>query len=335
SATGVISGTPTTAGTSSVTVQATDSGTPQQTATKQFNIIINPALAITTISPMPSGTVGTAYSQTLATNGGGIAPITWSVTVGALPGGLSLNAATGVISGTPTTATGSPFNFTVQAADSGAPQQTSTKALSISIATASLSVATTSLPDGVVGQSYSGATLQSAGGNPPVTWSISVGALPAGLTLNASTGAITGSPTAAGPTAFTVTATDSTTPTAQTATKQLNIKVNSVLAVTTTSLAGGTVNAPYSATLQSSGGATPITWSVTTGTLPNGLTLNSGTGVISGTPTTAATSNFTVTATDSTSPTAQTASKPLSITVSVAPLVITTTSLPNGVATSN
>ncbi|HXM98089.1 MAG TPA: Ig domain-containing protein, partial [Candidatus Dormibacteraeota bacterium] len=216
SATGVISGTPTTAGTSSVTVQATDSGTPQQTPTKQFNIIINPALAITTTSPMPSGTVGTAYNQTLMTNGGGVAPITWSVTAGALPGGLTLNATTGVISGTPTTATGSPFSFTVQAADSGAPQQTSTKALSISIGTSSLTVATTSLPDGVVGQSYSGATLQSAGGNPPVTWSISVGALPAGLTLNPNTGAITGSPTAAG-TTFTVMATDSTTPTAQTA----------------------------------------------------------------------------------------------------------------------
>ncbi|GAC1626625.1 MAG: hypothetical protein NVS9B13_23060 [Candidatus Acidiferrum sp.] len=316
-------------------MQATDSGTPQQTPTKQFNIIINPVLLITTTSPLPSGTVGTAYSQTLLTNGGGIAPITWSVTIGALPGGLSLNATTGVISGTPTTATGSPFNFTVQAADSGAPQQTNTKALSISIATAPLSVATTGLPDGVVGQSYSGATLQSAGGNPPVTWSISAGALPAGLTLNTNTGAITGSPTGAGTTTFTVKATDSTTPTAQTATKQLSIRVNTVLTITTNTLSGGTVNTPYSATLQSSGGATPISWSVTSGSLPNGLSLNSGTGVISGTPTTAATSNFTVQAMDSTSPTPQTVTQPLSITITVAPLVITTTSLQNGVVTSS
>src|ERR1700687_4506053 len=334
STTGVISGTPTTAGTSSVTVQATDSSTPQQTPTKQFNIMINPVLSITTTPPMPSGTVGTAYSQTLMTNGGGIAPISWSVTVGARPGGLTLNATTGVISGTPTTATGSPFNFTVKASDSGTPIQTSTKALSISIATAPLSVLTTGLPDGVVGQSYSGAMLQSAGGNPPVTWSISVGALPAGLALNPNTGAITGSPTAAG-TTFTVMATDSTTPTAQTATKQLTIKVNPVLTVTTTSLPGGTVNTPYSATLVSSGGAAPITWTVTTGALPARLSLNAGSGVISGTPTTVATTNFTVTATDSTSPTAQTAAKALSITVSASGLVITTTSLPSGVVTSN
>jgi len=333
---GAITGTPTTAGMSSFTVQATDSGTPQQIATKQFNIIINPVLAISTTS-LASGTVGTAYSQSLQTNGGGVPPIAWSITLGSLPPGLTLNAGTGVISGTPTTATGSPFNFTVQAADSGTPQQTASKALSISMATAPLSVATTGLPDGVVGQSYNNAMLQSAGGNPPVTWSVSVGALPAGLTLNASTGAITGSPTTAGTTNFTVMATDSTTPTAQTATKPLSIRVNSVLTVTTTTLPGGTVNSSYSATLASSGGATPITWSITAGSLPPGLTLNASTGVISGTPNTSTGSpfNFTVQAADSTSPTAQTATANLTITVTVATLTITTTSLQNGVISAN
>src|SRR5579859_2651465 len=332
-ATGAITGTPTTAGMSSFTAQATDSGTPQQIATQQFNIIIGPVLSITTTS-LPSGTVGTTYSQTLQTNGGGIAPITWSVTLGSLPPGLTLTASTGVISGKPTTATGSPFNFTVQAADSGTPQQTASQALTISIATAPLSVSTTGLPNGVVGQSYTNATLQSAGGNPPVTWSISVGALPAGLTLNASTGAITGSPTTAGTTTFTVKATDSTTPTAQTATKQLSIQVNSVLSVTTTSLPNGIVGTAYSATLQSSGGATPITWSISAGSLPPGLTLVPSTGVISGTPNTNTGSpfNFTVQATDSTTPTAQTATANLSITVTVATLTVSTTSssLPTG-----
>jgi len=321
-ATGAITGTPTTAGTSNFTVQATDSGTPQQIVTKALMVVINPVLSITTTSPMPSGIVGAAYSQTLQTNGGGIAPISWSITLGSLPPGLTLASSTGVISGTPTTATGSPFNFTVQAADSGTPQQTSSQAFSISTSTAPLSVATTGLPDGVVGQSYTGAVLQSAGGNPPVTWSISVGALPVGLTLNAGTGAITGSPTTAGTTTFTVKATDSTTPTAQTATKQLSIRVNTVLTVTTTSLPGGTVNTSYTATLQSSGGAAPITWSITVGSLPPGLTLVASTGVISGTPntTTGSPFNFTVQAADSTSPTAQTATANLSITVIVAPL---------------
>lgn len=331
--TGAITGTPTTAGTSNFTIQATDSGTPQQTPTKQFSIIVNPQLAITTTSPMPSGTVGTAYSQTLQTNNGGIPAITWSVTIGALPGGLTLNANTGAITGTPTAA--GTFNFTVQAADSSTPKQLASKALSISIATAPLSVMTTGLPDGVVGQSYNNATLQSGGGNPPVTWSISAGTLPAGLTLNAGSGAITGSPTTAGSSTFTVQATDSSTPTAQTATKQLTIRVNAVLAITTTTLPGGTVNSTYNATLQASGGATPISWSITTGSLPSGLSLNASTGVISGTPQTAATSNFTVQATDSTAPTAQTATQALSITVSVAPLVITTSNLQNAVVNTS
>src|SRR2546426_1146918 len=152
--TGAITGIPTTAGTFNFTVQAADSGTPQQPATVAFTLAITPKLAITTTSPMPSGTVGTAYSQTLLTNNGGIAPITGSITLGSLPPGLTLAPGTGIISGTPTSATGSPFNFTVQAADSGTHQQTATKALSISISTAPLSVATTSLPNGVMGQAY-------------------------------------------------------------------------------------------------------------------------------------------------------------------------------------
>lgn len=330
-ATGAITGTPTgPSGTANFTVQATDSGTPQQSATAQLSIIITPALAVTTTSPMASGTVGTAYSQSVQTNGGGIAPITWSVTAGALPGGLSLNSSTGAITGTPN-ASGT-FNFTVQVADSGTPQQKATAALSISIATAPLSIATTGLPQGVVGQSYSSATLQSAGGTPPVTWSISTGSLPAWATLNASTGAITGTPNAAGSTTFTVKATDSTVPTPQTATKQLTIQVNTALSITTASLPGGTTGTSYSATLQSSGGATPISWSISVGSLPTGLSLNSGTGLISGNPSVAGTFNFTVQATDSTSPTPQVVTQPLSITITVAPLVINTTSsnLPSG-----
>lgn len=90
------------------------------------------------------------------------------------------------------------------------------------------------------------------------------------------------------------------------------------LAVATTSLPGATVGSSYSAPLTATGGTPPYTWSIASGSLPAGLSLNASTGVISGTPTAAATSSFTVQATDSTSPTPLTATQPLSITVSPA-----------------
>src|ERR1019366_3163248 len=100
SATGLISGTPTTAGTSSFTIQVTDAnGAP---ASKPFILIINPAPAITTNS-LPPGTVGAAYSQIVAASGG-TPPLSWAVNGGALPAGLSLNSGPGQISGTPPTA---------------------------------------------------------------------------------------------------------------------------------------------------------------------------------------------------------------------------------------
>ncbi len=87
------------------------------------------APTITTTS-LAAGTQGTAYSQTLAASGG-TAPLSWSVTIGALPTGLNLTAGTGVIAGTPTVS--GTYNFTVQVADSASPVRTATKAFSILI----------------------------------------------------------------------------------------------------------------------------------------------------------------------------------------------------------
>ena len=181
---------------------------------------------------------------------------------------------------------------------------------------AALSVTTTSLAGATVGTAYS-ATLAAAGGTTPYSWAVTTGTLPTGLSLGTSSGDITGTPTTAGTSDFTVTVTDSTTPTAQTATASLSIVVtgtSGAVAVATTSLAGGTIGSAYSATLTATGGTAPYSWAVTAGSLPTGLSLGTS-GAITGTPLLVGTTSFTVTVTDSTTPTAETATAALSITV--------------------
>jgi large repetitive protein len=270
--------------------------------------------------------VGTAYAATLAATGG-TGAYTWSLAAGVLPAGLSLDATTGAITGTPTVAGTS--SFTVQVQDSASPAVTATKSLSVTVTVAALplSVTTTTLSGGTVGTAYA-ATLAATGGTGAYTWSLASGVLPAGLSLNATTGAITGTPTAAGTSSFTVQVQDSASP-AATATKSLSVTVASLaLSVTTTTLPRGTVGTAYSTTLAATGGTGPYTWSRTSGSLPTGLSLSASTGAITGTPTVAGTSSFTVRVTDSASP-AATATKSLSLTVAL-PLSVTTATLSGG-----
>jgi hypothetical protein len=182
----------------------------------------------------------------------------------------------------------------------------------------SLQFSTSSLPAGQVGASYS-TMVQATGGTTPYHWSISSGTLPAGLTLAAGTGIITGTPTTSGSYTFTAKVTDSTSPTAQTATKSLTITVASAPApvqITTTSLPSAQVAVPYSTALAAIDGVAPYKWTITSGVLPAGLTLASG-GTVSGTPTTSGTFSFTAHVTDSSSsPTS--ASANLSIATSAA-----------------
>jgi hypothetical protein len=164
---------------------------------------------------------------------------------------------------------------------------------------AALAITTTSpLANAVVGTGYS-ASVAATGGYTPYTWS-STG-LPAWATLNATTGAITGTPGAGdvGTTTFTATVTDSATPTPSVVSKSLSIQVLSAFAITTTSLPTGTPGVAYSTTLTGQGGTTPYTWSATG--LPAWATLNASTGAITGTAA-AGTSSVTVTLTDSSSP---------------------------------
>ncbi len=189
-----------------------------------------------------------------------------------------------------------------------------------------LSVTTESLPAGQAGTAYA-QTLQASGGVAPYTWSIGSGALPTGLSLAPGTGVISGTPTAPGTASFTVQVKDAES-TPQSATQNLTITISPVpLAVSTTQLPSGSEGVAYSQTLVATGGITPYSWSITSGTLPTGLSLSSSSGTISGTPTSPATFVFTVQVKDSES-TPQTATAGLNIVVNASAVTITTSSLP-------
>ena len=174
---------------------------------------------------------------------------------------------------------------------------------------APLNITTTSLPDGNVSQPYQ-AQLAASGGAPPYTWMVSSGSLPPGLTLGAGSGAITGTPTGGGIFPFTVQVTDTQN---NTVSQPLSITVSAgVLMVTPTQLPNGTQGVGYAAALGAAGGVPPYTWSITSGSLPAGLTFNSSSDLISGTPTDIGTSSFTAQVTDAL---LQSASAPLQITI--------------------
>ena len=134
-------------------------------------------------------------------------------------------------------------------------------------------ISTTSLTNGTVGVAYN-ASLAATGGTPPYNWSLESGTLPAGLSLDSSTGAITGTPTASGTSPFTAKVTDGAT---QSDTQPLSITVAPAPVtpptITTTSLPDGTVGTTYGQTLAAVDGTPPYTWSVSAGTPPPGLDL--------------------------------------------------------------
>ena len=317
--TGMISGTPTApAGTFPFTVRVADTSGQQDTQALSLRVTPTTPPQITTTS-LPNGTVGQPYSQRVQATGG-IGTLAWSISAGSLPAGLNLNPSGplgGTISGTPLS--GGSFNFTVRITDSSG--QTDTQVLSINMSP--LSITTTSLPSGSIGQAYS-QQLQTIGAIAPLTWSISAGTLPPGLNLNQTTGVISGTPIApAGTSSFTVRAQDAG---GQSDTQALSIVINLFNApnITTTTLEGGTVGQSYNQTLRANGGIGALTWSVSAGSLPAGLTISPA-GTISGVPTNVGISNFIVTVIDTFN---QSDTQALSITVTPA-LEITTSSLPN------
>ncbi|MDQ6704655.1 MAG: putative Ig domain-containing protein, partial [Acidobacteriota bacterium] len=320
---GALAGVPSSAGSFTLAVQIADAA--GATLQQNFALTINPKLTLTTASPLATGEAGIPYSATLAASGG-VAPYTWSSpSSSALPPGLSL-AANGNITGTAGAA--GTFSFAVQVTDSGSGsgQQSATVTLSLTIAPKLAISSSSGLPGGSPSSSYS-FVLTATGGVPPLTWSIASGTLPSGLTLNPSTGAITGFPAGGGSSTFTVQVTDALKATSS---QVFSLSVNSGLAITTAgTLPPGTVGAGYAQTLSASGGVPPILWSLPAGsTLPSGLTLNAN-GLLSGTPTAAGTFSFAVQAVDS-SGAQQSATQTFQLTINGAFSITTASPLPGG-----
>jgi len=307
---GVISGTPTSNGSFTFTVQVTDSGNRTATKTLTLSVSVTP-LSITTAA-LPNGQISVPYSQAVAATGG-VLPYTWTLAPGSTltPLGLILTSA-GVIKGTPTGPVGVSPAFTVQVTDSSPTPLTVQKTFTITFSL-TLTITTLSLPGGTVGVAYPSTPVLATGGATPYSWSITSGALPPGLQLNSSTGAISGTPTASGTNLFTVTVTDAN---GQSTGTQLSIAVQaaaSPLTITSPASLTATVGTAFSQNLTATGGSPPYTWSITNGSLPTGITLTNG--VIGGTATAAGTSTVTLTVTDSNK---QTATAQVTITVNAA-----------------
>ncbi len=288
---GVVSGTPTVEGTYYYMVTLTDSAGDSDTF--QAAIIVCPP-KITLGCPSDTGMIGVPYSSSIPV-GGGLAPYTFSISNGSLPPGLTLNTSTGAITGTPTAAEpagGFDVNITDSAGDTGNNwcQIKITKATKIGLSCASGTAN--------AGTAYSSA-LDVTGGKSPYTFSITGGSLPPGLTLNTSTGAITGSPTTGGDYDYTAQVVDSTS---AKATASCSIDVTSATPLTLGCASStAVVGAPYSSSLVAGGGTPSYTFSISIGSLPPGLTLNTSTGAITGTPTTGGTYDYTAKVVDSAS----------------------------------
>jgi len=272
----------------------------------------------------------TASFTSVVAGGPSDAGVTWTLTgctassCGALSS-VTLFAATYTAPTTVTTA----FTVTLTATSTAKTSITQTVTLSIP---ASLSITTAAgvLPSGILGTAYS-TTLAGAGGISPYTWSITQGTLPAGLALSSTTGALTGTPAAAGSTSFTVKLTDSGSP-ALTTTAVFTIAIAyPTLSLTTTTLPSGTFGTAYSASLSASGGSGGgYTFAVTSGTGLSAVGLSlSPTGAITGTPSAGESAGvFAVTVTDSAG---NTATGTVTLTIGYPTLTITTSSLSSGV----
>jgi len=255
--------------------------------TSGANIAIVPTSVSISTGSLPNAVIGSAYSTSLAAEGGVSPYVNWTVNP-ALPDGLSLNSSTGAITGTPlVTALTKDLVFSVQ--DSAVPAQNASKALTISVTGgASISIVTSSLFQATIGSPYS-MTLQATGGVLPYSWSVTSGQLPAGITLSSS-GVLSGtaaSNNTPGNYTFTVRVQDSTGGTPLSATTTFTLILNtqqSAVSITSFSPATGPVDGGTPVTINGTGFASGVTVYFGNNVARNIQLLNNGTTITCVTP---------------------------------------------------
>jgi large repetitive protein len=282
--TGAITGVPSTAGQFNFSVQLSDAS--RNAATRTFTVAIAaPPLSITTLSPLFSGTVGIAYAQTLSA-AGGVPPYRWSIVSGNT-GNLTLDAVSGNLQGTPSSP--ATLAFVVQAVDSAGTR--AARAFTVDVTQPSLVITSASTPPtGSVGVSYRH-TFSITGGTAPYTWSLLNG-IP-GLVLD-NTGTLSGVPTVPGTVSITLAVRDAA---GITTSRAFPLTITAAaLSLPLVELPDGMLEESYSYQLAATGGAPPYSWSANG--LPEGLSIDPTTGVISGTALAAGSYSFTVRVTD-------------------------------------
>jgi Tol biopolymer transport system component len=297
-------GTPTAPGTFNVTVRVTDSE--GFTAIRAYSMFVNPKLQFSSPPPsasrlaLPGADVGVPYSCTISALGGTDTGYQWDLSAGALPVGMTfttVSTPSTTITGTPTsTAT---VNFTLRVTDSNGQQATQQFSLKVSNPV-SVTTASGNLAGATVGTAY-GAAIRTLDGSPPFVWTVDSGQLPPGLALGTDgvpTTEISGVPTAQGSYTFAVRVTD-----VAGATQVVPYAIDvapATLAIETRALAFATQNEPYGKAITARGSAGPLTWTVTSGALPPGMTLTSGAALatLDGAPTQTGVYFFTVQADD-------------------------------------
>lgn len=299
STSGSITGTPSTQGTYNFTVTATDAD--GYTGSRAYSIQVSPQNIVPSISQFQIALIGpNNWGSSVSGSYGTTPQFRWSttnastVTMSATSGNSNSNLGT--------SSTGAPVLGAINAYGTTTITLTATSSTG-DVATAvvyfvgpsgpTITISPSSLPNEYINRSYN-QTLTASGGTAPYGYYHTSGTFPTGLALSTSSGAITGTTGAVGTFTFTVTATDNS---GYTGSQSYTVNILSAPTVTLSpsSLPSGTTGTSYTQYLSASGGQGPHSFSVTSGSLPSGLSLSPG-GTLSGTPSTAGTYNFTVTA---------------------------------------